>query len=93
MIKDYLLKGHDNARTLAELEELTGKPGRIIRRQINEERRETIILNMQDGSGYFLPDASEADLVRRWVKQEESRLKLHALSLRAGRKAIREAKQ
>lgn len=53
MIKDYLLKGHDNARTLAELEALTGKPGRIIRRQINEERRETIILNMQDGRGYF----------------------------------------
>lgn len=93
MIKDYLLKGHENGRTLAELEMLTGKPGRIIRRQINEERRDTIILNLQDGQGYFLPDAGEADLVRRWVKQEESRLKLHALSLRAGRQALREEQQ
>lgn len=93
MIKDFLLKGHDNARTLAELEALTGEKGRNIRREISEARRETIILNLQDGQGYFLPDASEADLVRRWVKQEESRLKLHALALRAGRQALREAKE
>lgn len=83
-------KGHKNAKTDFELAMETGIPARQIRRLISEARRTTIILNMQDGAGYFIPTVKDRDLCERWLKQEESRLKKHALSLRSVRKLMRE---
>lgn len=93
MITDYIPYGHDNAITAPELSRITGTPERDIRREINLVRRETVILNMQDGKGYFQPTPEENSLVEDWVKQEESRLKVHALALRAGRRRVKECKE
>lgn len=83
-------KGHKNAKTDTELAGELNIPKRQIRRLISEARRKTIILNMQDGRGYFIPTEKEKDLCRDWLLQEESRLKRHALSLRAVRQFVKE---
>jgi predicted DNA-binding transcriptional regulator YafY len=83
-------KGHKNAKTDIELAGELNIPKRQIRRLISEARRTNIILNMQDGKGYFIPTQKEKELCKDWLMQEESRLKRHALSLRAVRKFIKE---
>lgn len=83
-------KGHMNAKTDIELAGELNIPKRQIRRLISEARRTTIILNMQDGKGYFIPTKKEKDLCEDWLMQEESRLKKHALSLRAVRRFVKE---
>ena len=89
-ISTKIPKGHANAKTDIELSGELNIPKRQIRRLISEARRTTIILNMQDGKGYFIPTKSEKALVSEWLMQEESRLKRHALSLRAVRKFVKE---
>ena len=82
--------GHMNAKTDLQLAGELNMTRRQVRQLISEARRTNIILNMQDGRGYFIPDKKDYDLCERWLLQEESRLKRHALSLRAVRKFIKE---
>ncbi len=82
--------GHMNAKTDLQLAGELNMTRRQVRQLISEARRTNIILNMQDGRGYFIPDKKDSDLCERWLLQEESRLKRHALSLRAVRKFIKE---
>ena len=59
---------------------------------ISQARREMPILNMQDGSGYFIPDmnlAEERSLLKRYVQQETSRGKQIFWSLMGARKTLR----
>lgn len=73
-IVDYIPTGHDNGVTMRDLESLTGFSNRDIRKHISQARKEgTIILNLQDGNGYFKPTNDEADYVRKFMKQEHSR--------------------
>lgn len=81
----YIPFGYRNGITSSELAAHIGATAREVRKLISEARQETVILNMQDGTGYFRPDEGEDDLVDRWLLQEESRLKQHALALRAAR--------
>lgn len=83
-------KGHKKAKTSSILAYELGIPEREVRNLISKARQTTIILNMQDGMGYFIPTVKDRDLCERWLKQEESRLKKHALSLRSVRKLMRE---
>ena len=89
-IIDFIPYGKENAKTAEELADTIGTSEREVRRMINEARRENVVLNMQDGNGYFRPTEKEKDLAERWLKQEESRLKLHALALRAVRRSLKE---
>lgn len=89
MVHEILGQGHESARTAEDIAKQLGITSREVRRAINAERREVVILNLQDGEGYFIPTEKEEDLVVRWVRQEESRLKKHALALRAGRRAVK----
>lgn len=89
-IVEFIPTGHANAINGKELAELTGQTVREIRREVSYARQDNVILNLQDGKGYFLPDETENELVVDWLKQEESRLKRHALSLRAGRARVKE---
>lgn len=92
LIVNYLIPvGQENAVTLEELARAVGTDKRCVRDAISQLRREFVILNMQDGNGYFKPSPDEIELTKRWVKQEESRMKKLALSLRAGRKAVKSA--
>ena len=87
-ITDYLNIGHDKALNTRQLAKVTSLDERFVRELISKARRKTVILNLQDGKGYFLPSKEERPLVERWVKQEESRLKQHALALRSARKEL-----
>lgn len=90
-ILDYIPTGHVNAVTRADLRDRTGLCDRVMRAAIHNARRKIPILNMQDGSGYFIPDMNiECDrlLLKRYVQQEESRLKNIGWALKAARQTL-----
>lgn len=89
-IIDEIPVGRAKAITGKALSYKTGIAERHIREMISEARKTTVILNFQDGRGYFRPSDDEMHLVKRWKLQEESRLKRHALALRAARQFVRE---
>lgn len=93
-IVSYISEGHASASTESDLSRWTGLSTRAVRIAISKARRETVILNMQDGKGYFLPskDGDEDYLVDEWIRQEENRLKQHALALRGARNFVKGVK-
>lgn len=89
IIMNLIPVGHENAVTRQQLCISTGMNDRRIRKAIAEARRENIIMNMQDGNGYYIPnmedDVDKAEL-KKFVKQEEHRLKSIGWSLKAARR-------
>lgn len=76
-ILDYIPTGSRNAITRDRLVRMTGRSDRSVRKMIEEARKTKVILNMQNGNGYFLPDITcEEDrlCLKQWVCQEKSRL-------------------
>lgn len=49
------------------------KSDRQMRREIEKARKETVILNMQDGSGYFRPTKDDLQELRHYILQEKDR--------------------
>ena len=78
-ITDYIPTGSNNAISRKNLCAVTGLSDRIVRGLIEEARRETIIISNNDESGYWLypdfPTEQEKELLRKFVKQQESRAK------------------
>lgn len=89
-IIDYIPYGKDKAVTREQLMMLTGYPDRAVREAISQARRETPILNNQDGTGYYRPTDDEKPLVERFVRQEERRAKSIFYSLKAARDFVKE---
>lgn len=90
-ISDYIPFGKDNAISRKKLEKVTGLSDRDIREEIAMTRRNTVILNLSNGQGYFQPiEGEEDELVIKYYKQESSRLKRIGWSLLATRKRVRE---
>ena len=92
MIVDYMPTGRKNAITRKELCRITGLSDRQAREHISQARRNTPIINLQDGDGYFIPDPSDngdMNLLKRYVRQEEARLKSIGWSLKAARKIMK----
>ena len=85
---DCLKEGKENAVTRAQLVMLTGMPDRAVRSEIERLRRKYVILNDQDGCGYYI----ETDNARiaRYIRQEEARAKSIFCSLKAARQKIKE---
>lgn len=70
-IADLLHPGVENAIPRRDLMTMTGLPDRVLRRQIEAERRAGIPILSDNSSGYFLPaSAAERD---RCVKSLRSR--------------------
>lgn len=88
-IVDYIPFGRENAVTRAQLRSRTGIDDRTIRDMIANARRDTVILNMQDGKGYFRPLPEERHLVEAYAKQETARLKSIGWSLKATRQMLK----
>lgn len=88
-IVDYIPFGRENAVTRAQLRSRTGIDDRTIRDMIADARRDTVILNMQDGKGYFRPLPEERHLVEVYAKQETARLKSIGWSLKATRQMLK----
>ena len=73
------------------MERVTGLSDRDVREAISLARRNTVILNLSNGKGYFQPiQGEEDDLVVKYFKQEVSRLKRIGWSLLATRRRVKE---
>lgn len=84
-ITNFIPTGRENAVTRETLCTLTGLSDRKVRELIEQARRAgAIIINRQDGKGYYISDDPE-DWEQQY-RQDTSR----ALSILARRKAIRQ---
>jgi hypothetical protein len=88
-IIDLIPCGKENAISRNSLVIKTGLSDRKIRDLIALERRNHVILNVQDGKGYYRPTEKEMPDIERFVKQETRRAKSIFWSLRAAKKAIK----
>ena len=90
-IVDYIPFGKENAISRQQLERVPGLSDRDVREAISLARRNTVILNLSNGKGYFQPiQGEEDDLVVKYFKQEDSRLKRIGWSLLATRRRVKE---
>lgn len=74
-ITSYIPKGHDNAIRRADLARLTGLPDQQMRALIRKARfNGEVILNVEDGEGYFRPELpEEIQYVRKFYKATAGR--------------------
>lgn len=87
MTIDSIPVGRENAVTTKQLCNALGVSPRRVRREISALLKQgNVILNLQDGKGYFRPTANDGDLVERFYRQEKHR----ALASLAKIKACRE---
>lgn len=87
-VKDLLKTGKENAITRYELSMITGMPDRAVRNEIERLRREMVILNDQDGKGYYI--STDPAEIARYYRQEAARAKSIFFRLKACRAAIKE---
>ena len=86
LIIDHIPIGRDNAVSKEELQRITGFSDRALRRAIQAAREDgALILNAQDGRGYFRADESDIDELKAQYRQDTAR----ALSILRRRKTIR----
>lgn len=75
-IVDFIPYGKENGVTRDQLKMLTGFTDRAVRKEIERLRTSGVcILNHQNGTGYYRPNKDETAYVKRYIRQEESRLK------------------
>ena len=72
-ISDFLSAGEQNAVPLRHLVQITGLPGRDLRRRIQAERLSGVPILSDNISGYFLPADDQER--RRFVRSMRSRAK------------------
>lgn len=93
LLFELLPTGRHNAIRRRDLKELMHVSDRDMRRAIHDGRQKRPILNLSDGSGYYLPDMDDPDdmmELRRWIKQEESRSASVEAAITAAKLAERE---
>lgn len=71
-IAEVIPFGHDNGVSREELIRRTGLPDRLVRDAINKS--DALIINLQDGKGYFQPNPDEGHLVDAWIRIFRSRI-------------------
>lgn len=81
-IIDFIPLGHENAVKYDWLCKATGLSRRKVRLLISKARKEHIVLNMQDGKGFFRPKENEDDLITKFYRQENHRNREHRDTLR-----------
>lgn len=87
-IEEYIPYGRNNAVKRADLVSMIGASDRLVRRMIEDARQSgVVIINMQDGRGYYRPERKE-DL-EYYIRQEEGRAKSIHRNLKAAKKALR----
>ena len=89
-IVKYIPYGKENAISRSELCRITGLNDRSMRDLINQARKRAVIINVQDGKGYFRPTKNDLDEVKKFKRQEENRAKEVFSCLQPIRKFIRE---
>jgi len=87
-IEEFIPYGRKNAVKRADLVNMIGLSDRLVRKLIEDARQSgVIIINMQDGRGYYRPEKRE-DL-EYYIRQEEGRAKSIHRNLKAAKKALR----
>jgi len=84
--------GMSNAISRVELVEKMKVSDRKVRDLIAQARRDNVIINLQNGQGYFQPTEQELHYVEEFISQETARFKSIAWSLRAAKKFARKSK-
>lgn len=77
-ILTYLNTGSKHAIKRKWLCYKTKLSDRSMRDMLHEARKTIPVINLQNGKGYFIPDMnldSDRNMLVRWVKQEQSRIK------------------
>ena len=86
-IEKYIPYGKENAVTNVELQHATGFDERTVRRAVSDARkRGVVILNMQDGKGYYQPTEDDRAEVVHYYLQERSRAMSTFKSIQATKK-------
>lgn len=88
---DYIPEGHENAVSRQYLRDMTGMSDRSMRIDLKASRE--LVLNLQDGKGYFRPSESEDGLVRAYIKQEESRIREIQKTVRKAKSYLHDKQQ
>ena len=82
-IIDFIPYGHDNGVSYKWLQKATGMCKREVRASLAYTRKTHMILNMQDGKGFFRPIPDEEDfLIAKFYRQEMHRNNEHMETLR-----------
>ncbi len=86
-IEEFIPYGKENAVNNIELQRVTGFNNRTVRLAVSDARkRGVVILNMQDGNGYYQPTENDRAAVKHYYKQERSRAMSTLQSLKATKK-------
>lgn len=86
-IEKYIPTGQNNAVSADSLCTVLNIDRRTVRKLISAAQENgAVILNMQDGRGYFVPADDEAKLVDDYIKQESARARSIFRKLRTARK-------
>lgn len=92
-IEELIPFGKENAISNIELQVVTGLNDRAVRKAVSEARkRGVVILNMQDGNGYYQPTEDDRAEVQHYYLQEHRRAMSNLKSLKATRKWLEQVK-
>lgn len=72
-IVKYIPYGRENAISRDDLAIKVGCSDRIMRDLISKARKKTVIINIQNGSGYYRPTENDMEDVLKYKHQEENR--------------------
>lgn len=92
-IVDFIPYGNDSPVTRKELCDRTGMGDRAVRKAIEEASFMFPIINLSDGRGYYIAVDDNDPGVKRYYKQELSRIRSKNKSLQGIRKLIEKPKQ
>lgn len=96
-ILDYIPIGRENAVSRRWLQSATHMSDRMVRRLIAEVNKNDcdaeLIINLQDGKGYFRPAEDEKNLVRNWMAIESSRTAENRMNVDAAKRYLRKDKK
>lgn len=87
-IVELIPEGRKNAIKRQDLLKQYDGTDRQMRRELQEARRETVIVNLSDGSGYFLP-ADKYEL-SAYIAQETARARTIERNIRVAKKKLAE---
>lgn len=92
-IVKYISFGKENAIGRSELAMKVGCSDRVMRDLINTARKREVIVNIQNGSGYYRPTKDDVGEVEQFKRQEENRAKDIFRGLQPVRKFLNGVKQ
>ena len=87
-IENYIPEGREIAISRKALGNIVGDD-RVARKMIEDARCNVVIINLQDGKGYYLPTSNEREDVERWYRATLKRAKKILRGLRAARKWLK----